>query len=107
MDEATSALDIDSERAMYEAIQESELAYISVGHRPSLAQYHDFKLRLKANEPNAATTGNSNHAGSATGPTMGAGHTLEVIESHAEGGAADAAGSGAQGQAQAAETVAV
>merc|ERR1719424_1616536 len=46
LDEATSALDMDSERAMYTAVQNSGVGYISVGHRPSLTTYHDHKLRL-------------------------------------------------------------
>eukprot|EP00611_Tribonema_gayanum_P013107 TRINITY_DN2388_c0_g1_i3.p1 TRINITY_DN2388_c0_g1~~TRINITY_DN2388_c0_g1_i3.p1 ORF type:complete len:749 (-),score=281.67 TRINITY_DN2388_c0_g1_i3:589-2805(-) len=47
LDEATSALDLDSERRMFELLRELEgLAYVSVGHRPSLLKYHDTKLRL-------------------------------------------------------------
>jgi ABC-type uncharacterized transport system fused permease/ATPase subunit len=49
LDEATSALDIDSERAMYEALQRVEgCSYLSVGHRPSLSAFHDHRLRLRA-----------------------------------------------------------
>lgn len=47
LDEASSALDLDSEKAMYRLLEECEgLTYISVGHRPSLLQYHDTKLKL-------------------------------------------------------------
>jgi vitamin B12/bleomycin/antimicrobial peptide transport system ATP-binding/permease protein len=58
-DEATSALDIESEAKMYTLLRNmaqrtvqngslgsSPLTYISVGHRPSLAAFHDKKLRL-------------------------------------------------------------
>jgi len=48
LDEASSALDLVSEKAMYELLeQRTSLTYISVGHRPSLVDYHDSKLRLK------------------------------------------------------------
>jgi len=48
LDEASSALDLLSEKAMYELLEEkTSLTYISVGHRPSLVDYHDSKLRLK------------------------------------------------------------
>uniref|UniRef100_A0A7S1EFL4 ABC transporter domain-containing protein n=2 Tax=Hemiselmis andersenii TaxID=464988 RepID=A0A7S1EFL4_HEMAN len=47
LDEASSALDLDSEKAMYGLLDEIPgLTYISVGHRPSLLNYHDSKLRL-------------------------------------------------------------
>jgi vitamin B12/bleomycin/antimicrobial peptide transport system ATP-binding/permease protein len=58
-DEATSALDIASEAKMYALLRNmaqrnlqngslgaSPLSYVSVGHRPSLAAFHDKKLRL-------------------------------------------------------------
>ena len=52
LDEASSALDLDSEERMYkllEACGEKEgTVWCSVGHRPSLLQYHDVKLRLGA-----------------------------------------------------------
>jgi len=48
LDEASSALDLESERAMYSLLEEQpDLTYISVGHRPSLLDYHDTKLRLR------------------------------------------------------------
>jgi vitamin B12/bleomycin/antimicrobial peptide transport system ATP-binding/permease protein len=60
LDEATSALDMVSEARMYSLLQnmarktmssEGELSppgltYISVGHRPSLLSYHNFRLQL-------------------------------------------------------------
>jgi putative ATP-binding cassette transporter len=45
-DESSSALDLDAERRVYTELRESGTAYISVGHRPSLIQYHDVLLRL-------------------------------------------------------------
>lgn len=66
MDEATSALDMVAESRMYKLLQElsSEkngstngnsdngqgLTYISVGHRPSLLNYHDVRLRLEGDD---------------------------------------------------------
>ncbi|GMH49373.1 hypothetical protein TrRE_jg6136 [Triparma retinervis] len=47
LDEATSALDVTSERNMYEAVGKVPgITYVSVGHRPSLVEYHGVKLRL-------------------------------------------------------------
>ncbi|CAM9196906.1 unnamed protein product [Heterosigma akashiwo] len=48
LDEATSALDLTNERRMYELLRSElpGLSYVSVGHRPSLLEYHDTKLRL-------------------------------------------------------------
>ena len=59
LDESTSALDIASERRMYGLLQElmddsghgtgrdpRSVSYVSVGHRPSLQEYHDTKLSL-------------------------------------------------------------
>nr|AZL94683.1 ATP-binding cassette sub-family D [Nephromyces sp. MMRI] len=47
LDECSSALDIQSEKHMYQLLSTMEnLAYISVGHRPSLSDYHDSKLSL-------------------------------------------------------------
>uniref|UniRef100_A0A7S2XZ84 ABC transporter domain-containing protein n=1 Tax=Fibrocapsa japonica TaxID=94617 RepID=A0A7S2XZ84_9STRA len=51
LDEATSALDLTNERRMYTLIQEhlsDSLSYVSVGHRPSLMDFHDSKLILSA-----------------------------------------------------------
>ena len=47
LDEATSALDVENEAAMYEAMQRMPgIAYLSVGHRPSLEAFHDRKVRI-------------------------------------------------------------
>ncbi|CDF34707.1 unnamed protein product [Chondrus crispus] len=52
LDECSSALDVASEERLYSHLRESGIGYISVGHRPSLFQYHDIVLRLGA--PGAA-----------------------------------------------------
>jgi vitamin B12/bleomycin/antimicrobial peptide transport system ATP-binding/permease protein len=46
LDEATSALDVSNERRLYKLLQQRELVYISVGHRPSLLSYHQTVLEL-------------------------------------------------------------
>ncbi|KKI99262.1 ABC transporter ATP-binding protein/permease [Prochlorothrix hollandica] len=46
LDEATSALDVANERNLYDLLQQRELLYISVGHRPSLLAYHQTVLEL-------------------------------------------------------------
>jgi len=49
-DEATSALDLKAERNMYALLDAKlgpDLALISVGHRPSLLQHHNLRLRLR------------------------------------------------------------
>jgi len=46
LDEATSALDIDTEKRLYNLLRERELSLISVGHRPSLKEFHDNILEL-------------------------------------------------------------
>ncbi|WP_448560799.1 ABC transporter ATP-binding protein/permease [Trichothermofontia sp.] len=46
LDEATSALDVKNERHLYELLRSLELVYISVGHRPSLLDYHQVVLEL-------------------------------------------------------------
>jgi vitamin B12/bleomycin/antimicrobial peptide transport system ATP-binding/permease protein len=47
LDEATSALDLKNEQLVYEQIQSTASAFISVGHRPSLLKYHQQVLELK------------------------------------------------------------
>lgn len=47
LDEATSALDVATERALYEILRQKGIAYISVGHRPTLAAFHEYVLELK------------------------------------------------------------
>jgi vitamin B12/bleomycin/antimicrobial peptide transport system ATP-binding/permease protein len=46
LDEATSALDVANERRLYELLQSLDMTYISVGHRPSLVDYHQRVLDL-------------------------------------------------------------
>jgi putative ATP-binding cassette transporter len=50
LDEATSALDAVNERRLYELLQQQQMTYISVGHRPSLVDYHDIVLDLAAKD---------------------------------------------------------
>jgi ABC-type uncharacterized transport system fused permease/ATPase subunit len=51
MDECSSALDVVAERKMYTLLKnlasDVGLTYVSVGHRPTLLQYHDVKLLLR------------------------------------------------------------
>lgn len=47
LDEATSALDVTNERRLYELLQSQDITYISVGHRPSLVDYHQIVLDLR------------------------------------------------------------
>ena len=46
LDEATSAVDLNTERALYAALAQSGITYVSVGHRESLLAYHQHELRL-------------------------------------------------------------
>ena len=46
LDEATSALDVTTERLLYELLISREMAYVSVGHRPTLTSFHDTVLEL-------------------------------------------------------------
>ncbi|MDB9540911.1 ABC transporter ATP-binding protein/permease [Anabaenopsis tanganyikae CS-531] len=46
LDEATSALDLANEKKLYEQLKAKETTLISVGHRPSLLQYHEYVLEL-------------------------------------------------------------
>jgi len=50
LDEATSALDLDNETLLYQALQATSTTYISVGHRPSLRQYHQQVLELTTDQ---------------------------------------------------------
>jgi vitamin B12/bleomycin/antimicrobial peptide transport system ATP-binding/permease protein len=50
LDEATSALDVANERRLYELLQSLDMTYISVGHRPSLVDYHQKVLDLGAEQ---------------------------------------------------------
>ncbi len=46
LDEATSALDLANEQSLYERLKEKGITFVSVGHRPSLLEYHDHVLEL-------------------------------------------------------------
>ena len=47
LDEATSALDIKNENSLYQHLIQSHTTFISVGHRPSLIDYHDYVLEIE------------------------------------------------------------
>ncbi|HXC50942.1 MAG TPA: ABC transporter ATP-binding protein/permease [Candidatus Limnocylindrales bacterium] len=47
LDEATSALDEDNQHSLYEMLQKSGIGFVSVGHRQTLAQYHERILHLE------------------------------------------------------------
>ena len=46
LDEATSALDVKTEKKLYELLKKRDLAFISVGHRPTLIEFHQSVLEL-------------------------------------------------------------
>ncbi len=46
LDEATSALDVKNEAYLYEKLANQGTTYISVGHRPTLIQYHQQLLEI-------------------------------------------------------------
>jgi len=46
LDEATSALDVKTEKMLYELLKKRDLAVISVGHRPTLIEFHSTVLEL-------------------------------------------------------------
>jgi putative ATP-binding cassette transporter len=50
LDEATSALDHENEAALYGKLQELGIHYISVGHRRSILDYHDYVLELRGQD---------------------------------------------------------
>ena len=47
LDEATSALDETNESQLYQQLQQTDIAYISVGHNPQLKKYHQKVLEIK------------------------------------------------------------
>lgn len=49
LDESTSALDVANEKRLYQLLKDADTAFISVGHRPTLVQYHDYVLKLVGN----------------------------------------------------------
>ena len=46
LDEATSALDLNNEGNLYQQLQSTKTTFISVGHRESLFNYHQWVLEL-------------------------------------------------------------
>jgi vitamin B12/bleomycin/antimicrobial peptide transport system ATP-binding/permease protein len=50
LDEATSALDINNEAILYQYLLRNNTTFISVGHRPSLNQYHRWLLVMQPGE---------------------------------------------------------
>ena len=46
LDEATSALDEANERLLYQRLLETGISFVSVGHRSTLKEFHDFLLVL-------------------------------------------------------------
>ncbi len=50
LDEATSALDVKNEHSLYKHLQTLSTTYISVGHRPTLLQYHHQVLEVMGDE---------------------------------------------------------
>jgi vitamin B12/bleomycin/antimicrobial peptide transport system ATP-binding/permease protein len=58
LDEATSALDAASEEHLYSRLARLPTAFISIGHRPSLRQFHNRVIELSArSEPIIETDG--------------------------------------------------
>ncbi|KAK9808588.1 hypothetical protein WJX72_000137 [[Myrmecia] bisecta] len=55
MDESTSALDTSNEALLYAALRQDGITYISVGHRPTLRDFHQTVLRLKTSAGDNAT----------------------------------------------------
>ncbi|MGD1919874.1 MAG: ABC transporter ATP-binding protein/permease [Pleurocapsa sp.] len=47
LDEATSALDIKNEASLYQHLVQYQTTFVSVGHRPSLIDYHDYVLEIE------------------------------------------------------------
>ncbi|KAL6750267.1 ABC transporter transmembrane region 2-domain-containing protein [Haematococcus lacustris] len=54
LDEASSALDATTEAELYQVLAKSGITYISVGHRPTLRQYHAQVLQLSPAQGGAA-----------------------------------------------------
>lgn len=50
LDEATSALDIKNEASLYNYLQQAQTTFVSVGHRPTLVQYHRLVLEIFEDE---------------------------------------------------------
>ncbi|KAE9418416.1 hypothetical protein Angca_009609 [Angiostrongylus cantonensis] len=46
LDEATSSLSLDAETEVYSLLKQYKISYVSIGHRQSLKQFHEWELRL-------------------------------------------------------------
>lgn len=46
MDESTSALDTENEERMYRGLKDAGVTFVSIGHRPTLAAFHEECLYL-------------------------------------------------------------
>ena len=55
MDESTSALDTGNEAKLYKLLRESGITYVSIGHRPTLVNFHDKVLRLQPSGSNGTS----------------------------------------------------
>lgn len=56
LDESTSALDLANEARLYETLRARGVAYVSVGHRDSLRDFHDKTLTLEPAAPAEAVS---------------------------------------------------
>lgn len=50
MDESSSALDTANEAHLFSTLQDAGITYVSIGHRPTLSQFHSRVLRLLPSE---------------------------------------------------------
>jgi putative ATP-binding cassette transporter len=46
LDESTSALDVANEKHLYQKLRDSNITYISVGHRPTLIPFHQLIVEI-------------------------------------------------------------
>lgn len=59
LDEATSALDVKNEEQLYHLLKSSDTTYVSVGHRPTLIEYHENILELTGDSSWSLSPGSS------------------------------------------------